>query len=159
MGLKYQRNYPKGKFEHANIEKITKFGESLKEKKQIYFSFVRSHLEKSATLWHSSLTEKNKNDLERVQKTAVKIILGNNNINYKEGLLKLDIDDLSTRREKLCLDFAKKCTKHPKLSYMFPTTNKTKGRKSNKYVVQFANTERLKQSAIIYMQNLLNVNN
>ena len=136
---------------------MTKFGASVKEMKQIYFSFVRSHLEKSATLWHSSLTEKNKNDLERVQKTAVKLILGNNNINYKNGLLKLDIDDLSTRRKKLCLDFAKKCTKHPKLRNMFPTTDKTIGRKSNKYKVQFANTERLKQSAIIYMQNLLNV--
>ena len=137
---------------------MAKFGASVREMKQIYFSFVRSHLEKSATLWHSSLTEKNKTDLERVQKTAIKIILGNNNINYKKGLLKLDIDDLSTRREKLCLDFAKKCTKHPKLTYMFPTNDKTRGRKTNRYKVQFASTERLKQSAVIYMQNLLNAN-
>ena len=143
------------------LRKMTKFGASLKEKKQIYFSFVRSHLEKSATLWHSSLTEKKQKWFREGSKNSSKNNFGqqHNNINYKEDLLKFDIDDLSTRREKLCLDFAKKCTKHPKLSYMFPTTNKTKGRKSNKYVVQFANTERLKQSAIIYMQNLLNVNN
>ena len=50
------------------LRKMAKFGASVREMKQIYFSFVRSHLEKSATLWHSSLTEKNKNDLERVQK-------------------------------------------------------------------------------------------
>ena len=117
---------------------------------------MRSLLKKLATLWHSSLTEKNKNDLERIQKTAVKIMLGNNNVSYKKGLLKLDIDDLSTRREQLCLDFAKKCTKNSKLKHMFPIVNKRKNRKSKKFLVQHANTKRLQQSAIIYMQNLLN---
>ena len=140
------------------LRKAVKFGASKQELKEIYFSFVRSHLEKSATLWHSSLTEKNKNDLERIQKTAVKIMLGNNNVSYKKGLLKLDIDDLSTRREKLCLDFAKKCIQNPKLKHMFPKVNKTKSRKSKKFFVQHANTKRLQQSAIIYMQNLLNNN-
>ena len=53
--------------------------------------------------------------MERVQKTAVKIILGTNYIGYKKALLKLDIDDLSTRRENLCLDFAVKCTKKSKI--------------------------------------------
>ena len=138
---------------------MVEFGATISEMKQIYFAFVRSHLEKSAILWHSSLTQKNINDLERVQKTAVKIILGSSKKNnYKKGLLKLDIDDLATRRKKLCLDFAKKCVKNPKLNNMFPRVYKTKFRKSNKYVVQYAKHERLKQSAIIYMQNLLNAN-
>ena len=118
------------------LRKAVKFGASKQEMKEIYFSFVRSHLEKSATLWHSSLTEKNKNDLERIQKTAVKIMFGNNNISYKKGLLILDIDDLSTRREKLCLDFAKKCIQNPKLKHMFPKVNKTKSRKSNMLILK-----------------------
>ena len=140
------------------LRKMVEFGATISEMKQIYFAFVRSHLEKSATLWHSSLTQKNINDLERVQKTAVKIILGSSKNGYKKGLLKLDIDDLKTRRKKLCLDFAKKCIKNPKLKNMFPRVYKTKCRKSNKYFVQYAKHERLKQSAIIYMQNLLNAN-
>ena len=138
------------------LRKMSNYGASLKEMKEIYFSFVRSHLEKSATVWHSSLTQKNKNDLERIQKTAVKIILGNNNIGYKKALLKLDLDDLSDRREEMCLDFAVKCTKHPKLKQMFPKLKKSKIRKPATYFVQHAYTKRLKQSAIIYMQNLLN---
>ena len=138
------------------LRKMSNFGASINEMKDIYFVFVRSHLEKTATLWHSSLTKKNKNDLERVQRTAVKIILGTNNIGYKKALLKLDIDDLSTRRENLCLDFAVKCTKNPRLKQMFPTIKKSKIRKPATYFVQHANTKRLKQSAIIYMQNLLN---
>ena len=141
----------------ALLRKAINFGASMREMKEIYFAFVRSHLEKSATVWHSSLTEKNKNDLERVQKTAVKIILGNQNLSYKQGLLKLDIDYLSTRREKLCLDFAIKSTKNPKLKHMFPKLKNAKQtRKSKAYFVQHANTKRLKQSSIIYMQNLLN---
>ena len=47
---------------------MSTFGATTREKKQIYFSFVRSHLEKNATLWHSSPTQKNQNKLERVQK-------------------------------------------------------------------------------------------
>ena len=34
--------------------------------KNVYFLFVRSLLEQSATVWHSSLTEENNQDLERV---------------------------------------------------------------------------------------------
>ena len=44
---------------------------------------------------------------------------------------------------------------------MFPLNVKTHSmetRKDEKFKVQFANTERLKNSAIIYMQNLLNEN-
>ena len=127
--------------------------------KIIYFGFVRSQLEKSATVWHSSLTDENRKDLERVQKTGLKIIFKNNYTSYQKSLLKLDIDDLATRREKLCLDFAMKCTKKQKFQNMFPKLNKfhkMKTRNPLKFAVQHANTERLKKSAIIYMQRLLN---
>ena len=56
------------------LRKVASFGASKQELKIIYFAYVRSQLEKSATVWHSSLTEENKKDLERVQKTAIKIL-------------------------------------------------------------------------------------
>ena len=37
-------------------------------------------------VWHSGLTEKNKRDLERVQKSALKIILKDRYIKYKNAL-------------------------------------------------------------------------
>ena len=43
--------------------------------KIIYVSFIRSLLEQSCTVWHSGLTQENTNDLERVQKCALKINL------------------------------------------------------------------------------------
>ena len=141
------------------LRKVASFGASKQELKIIYFAYVRSQLEKLATVWHSSLTEENKKDLERVQKTAIRIILRNNYSGYKKSLLKLNIDDLSTRRKKLCVDFAVKCTKHEKFKNMFPKFNKSHAmqtRKPHKFIIQHAKTERLKKSAKIYMQQILN---
>ena len=69
----------------------------------LYFLFVRSLLEQSATVWHSSLTQENIDDLERVQKSAVKIILGLKYDGCKKSLIKLDMESLQERREFLCL--------------------------------------------------------
>ena len=141
------------------LRKVAGFGASVDDLKIIYILFIRSLLEQSATVWHSRLTEENSNDLERVQKSAMKIILQDKFIGYKNALNKLDLPTLSDRREQLCLSFALKCVKHPKTLKMFPLNDKTheiNTRNREKYEVQHANTERLKMSSIIYMQNLLN---
>ena len=57
------------------VRRVASFGTSVEDLKTIYILFVRSHLEQSATVWHSSLTQDNRDDLERVQKSALKIIL------------------------------------------------------------------------------------
>ena len=62
------------------LRKVADFTTSTEEKKNIYVLFVRSILEQSCVVWHSSLTEDNSNDLERVQKSAVRIILGGGNM-------------------------------------------------------------------------------
>ena len=100
-----------------------------------------------------------KSDLERVQKSAIKVILQDKYNGYQNGLAQLGLEDLETRREQLCLDFAKKCIKHKKLSHMFPKSEKEHTmytRKEEFYKVQHANTGRFQKSAIIYMQKLLN---
>ena len=87
------------------VRKVASFGASQDDLKNIYFLFVRSLLEQSATVWHSSLTRENSDDLERVQKSAIKVILGNEYKSYNESLLKLDMESLEDRRETLCLKF------------------------------------------------------
>ena len=62
--------------------------------KTIYFLFVRSLIEQSATGWHSNLTQENSDDLERVQKSAVKIILGQHYESYEKSLIKLEMESL-----------------------------------------------------------------
>ena len=59
------------------LRKVAGFTTSIEEKKNIYMLYIRSILEQSSVVWHSSLTQDNSDDLERVQKAAGKIILGN----------------------------------------------------------------------------------
>ena len=141
------------------LRKVAGFGTPVEDLKTIYVLFVRSILEQSATVWHSSLTEENSSDLERVQKSAIKIIFQEQFKGYENGLAQLGLQTLKSRREQLCLDFARKCTKSKKLEHMFPLNKKThdmKTRSLETSQVQHANTGRLQKSPIIYMTKLLN---
>ena len=138
------------------------FTSSIMDLKNIYLTFIRSILEKSAVVWHSSLTKNNRLALERVQKAAVKVILGRIYNSYNNGPRKLRIENLDERRKQLCLRFAKNCLKNDKVKGMFPkriTIHKMKKRKEMKYSVRFARTKRYKKSTIPYMVGLLNSEN
>ena len=149
----------KGNARTELLRMVASFGTPVDDLKTIYILFIRSILEQSATVWNSNLTEENISDLERVQKSAIKVILQENYNGYYNGLAQLGLEDLKSRREQLCLEFAKKCTKNKKLSHMFPKNEKGHGmntRKEEYFKVQHANTGRLHKSALIYMQKLLN---
>ena len=67
------------------------------------------------------------------------------------------MEKLLERRESLCLNYAINSLKNEKMKRMFPLNeNLDNKRKKEIYFVQHANTERLRKSSIIYMQNLLN---
>ena len=65
--------------------------------KVIYLTYIRSVVEQSAVVWHSSLTAKNRKDLERIQKAAVKVILGKRYTTYKNALKEFRIDSLNEK--------------------------------------------------------------
>ena len=141
------------------LRKVASFGTNKEEKKNIYILYVRSILEQSCVVWHSSLTKENEEDLERIQKSAVRIINGADYDNYEDALIKSNLEPLKTRRKDLCLRFAQKCLKNDKTKQMFPKSSKNHDmliRKSEKYEVEHANTARFQNSSIPYMQNLLN---
>ena len=52
----------------------------------LYILFVRSTLEQSATVWHSSLTQENIEELERAKKSATKTILNDIEMPYEKRL-------------------------------------------------------------------------
>ena len=110
-------------------------------------------------VWHSSLTQENIDDLERTQKTFSKLVLKENYQNYENAQLKLNLDSLHSRRQILCEKFAKSGIKYNKLNDLLPENEKKHKmvtRNNDKFAVQFAHTERLKNSSIIAMQNYLN---
>ena len=161
--MKWQQNtnsivkkaYPKMEL----LRKLSGFGAPIVDLKTVYLTFVRSHCEQSSSLWHSGLTVHEENDLERVQKVALKIILKEQYKNYNNAMNVLELETLKERRTNLCLSFATKCLSNPKMKQMFPPNNRTHKmdpRSYEHFQVMHANTERMKCSPIIYMQNLLN---
>ena len=137
----------------------SKFTGKISDLKIIYMMFIRSKLDSSSVVWHNSLTEKDINSLERIQKASVKIILKNNYKDYESALKMLNLDTLCERRRKQCLKFAKDCLKHEQMKKMFPINEKNsqiETRHKETYKVNKANTERYRQSAVPYFQRLLN---
>ena len=87
------------------------------------------------------------------------MVLKNEYTDYETALLKLNLQSLEQRRKELCSNLATNSIKNNTLNDLFPENIKTHGmktRKPEKYQVTFANTERLRTSTIVYMQNLLN---
>ena len=104
---------------------------------------------------------KERNDLERVQKSALRVILGEKYISYENALNVVRMDSLEMRRQNICLKFAKQCIRNEKLRNIFPrnySSHSMEKRSGEKFVVKKALTERYKRSAIPNMQRLLNKN-
>ena len=125
-------------------------------------TFIRSNLEFSSNVWHSSLTNENRQDLERVQKAALKVILKNDYKDYEKALRLTGLQSLDERREMIALRFVKSSLKNANFSKLFPL-KKMKHvmnvRNPMKYQLNKANTERYKKSTIPYLQRLLNKDN
>ena len=97
--------------------------------------------------------------MERIQKAAVKIILGKDYSNYEQALNILKIDSLNQRRESMALKFAKNSLNDKNFSKLFPlrmTRHQMNVRNSEKFHVNHSNTKRYKESAVPFLQELLN---
>ena len=141
------------------LHKLSKFTNNKQDLKKIYILQIRSKLEQSCVLWHSSITQKCEENRERVQKSALRIILGVQYLNYENALRVLKLQSLKERRNALCLKFAQKCLMVPKLKEMFPRNQQNHDmgkRRVESFQVKRALTERLRRSAIPHMQRLLN---
>ena len=57
------------------------------------------------------IEKKNTEDIARVQRSSLKIIIGTNLSDYEESLDEIKKDVLKSWRDKLCLNFAKYCIK------------------------------------------------
>ena len=141
------------------LRAVSNFNPPKNDLKIIYIQYVRSLLEQSCVLWHGSLTEEDRDNIERVQKNALRVILKDSFVNYEHALEKLDLETLEARREKLSLRFALKCqnSSHGKDLFKHKTKpHNMKIRNTEKYEVNQFNTLKYENSAIPYMQRSLN---
>ena len=142
------------------ITKLKYVGVSRADLLDIYILFIRSVTEYCSIVFHSRLTKDDSLKLERIQKTCLKVILGEDYLDYSTALELCGLQSLSERRDKRCLDFSVKALKHPKNSRMFPINPNYSAhiRGSEPFLVNFAKTETYKTSTIPYCQRLLNKN-
>ena len=141
------------------LHKLYDFNLPLEEMISIYTLFIRSAAEYCCVVWHSSITEEECRNIERIQKVALRIILQEDYLDYASALKLCGLDSLRDRRTKLSFSFAKKCLTSDKSSDLFPLNVKTVNtRPHEKYHVMHAKTERLAKSAVPYLQRLLNSN-
>ena len=85
--------------------------------------------------------------------------MGKNYTSYKAGLEMLKIENLDKRRERLCLNFAKKSIQNEKAGKLFPknvSKHSMKKRRTKKFKPRITKTTRYQKSAIPYLINLLN---
>ena len=128
---------------------------------KIFTTQIRSVLEFGAVTWHSMITKENSRAIERVQKSALAIILGPDYNGYDSALLQTNLQRLDIRRTNLSLSFAKKSAKHPLHSNWFCKQQqdnmkmKTRASKPTSKPAK-ARTKRLMKSPIPYLTGLLN---
>ena len=147
---------------YSRMQMITKLkfvGVKTEDLLDIYVLYIRSIAEYCSVAFHSSLTIELSNKLERIQRTSLKIILGEMYLDYSSALEMSGLDTLYSRRTKRCLDFALKCVKHPRNARLFPLNPNMPAcetRYPEKYVVNFARTNAYRDSTIPLCQKLLN---
>ena len=75
-------------------------------------------------MWHSMLTDQNSREIERVQKSALAVILGPSYVCYENALVTVDLERLDVKRVKLSLSFAKKTAGTPTQQLVQKATRK-----------------------------------
>jgi hypothetical protein len=139
------------------LRKLYEFDIPKEDLVMIYNMYIRSVLEYNSNVWFSSITNEERDDIERVQRVACKIILKDEYTGYNQALEILNLQSLSDRRQSLAKRFALKCVKNEKLRDLFPLNqNNTDLRSGEKYIVKFARTSRLQKSTIPALQKILN---
>ena len=141
------------------ITKLKYVGICQKDLIDIYVLFIRSVAEYCSVSFHSSLTQEQIRKLEGIQKTCLKVILGDRYESYHSALETLGLESLEERRKQRCLNFALKCLKHRRNHRLFPekeNNNNHDIRTYEKFKVNFARTSMYQNSAIPYCQRLLN---
>ena len=73
--------------------------------RSVYSYFIRPVLEYACPVWHTSLSLPLRDDVEDIQRRAIRIIYPH--LSYSQGLQELNLSTLFDRRQSLCRSFYK----------------------------------------------------
>ncbi|XP_071959515.1 uncharacterized protein [Antedon mediterranea] len=90
-----------------------------------FITYIRPLLEYASPLWHSSITNKQSDQLEFIQKRVVKLIIGYQNyVSYAKSLETLKLKTLQHRRQVLLYNFGKGLLKSDRFKEWIPEKEK-----------------------------------
>ena len=84
------------------ITKLKYAGVSMEDLIDIYILFIRSITEYCAVAFHSSLNQEQSNKLEMIQKTCLKVILGDMYVGYSAALEMCGLQTLFSKMSRFC---------------------------------------------------------
>ena len=142
------------------LRRLKALGASHEDLKDVYIKQIRCILEYAAPVWHSSVTAEDSIQIERVQKSALRIILSGRYQSYNNALDQVQLETLHSRREKLCMKFARKCVKSKKFCHWFKNEDRESitRQKNQKFRSVYCRTMRYDKSPLSYITRLLNFN-
>ena len=147
------------------LRRLKGLGASEAEMLDVYNKQVRSVLELAVPVWQPALTQQEMKQIERVQRCAFYIILGDDYSSYDNALDTLECENLNERRVQLCKKFAQKSVKNQRYSNWFtlntdpPPSIKTRQGSTKtqlKYNPVMTRTDRYMKSPLPYLTDLLN---
>ena len=71
----------------------------------VFNCYVRPILEYGSQVWHTTISKKQCNDIEWIQKRVCRIILGHEYNTYLDAIAKLNMSTLESRRQTLLCKF------------------------------------------------------
>ena len=138
------------------VTKLKKAGVSNDDILHFYYMKIRSVLETNSAVFHSMLTQEDTDDIERVQKIVLRVLLDENYVDYHNACILLNVQSLQVRRIKMALNFALRCLTNEKFKHFFKPNAHITIRNPDKFDVPFAHTSRYQNSPRVYLTHLLN---
>lgn len=124
-----------------------------------YMKEIRTLVEYCVVIWNSGLTKSQIGTLEKIQKVALKIILGDQYKSYHNARMQFMLQTLSERRHDLCVKFALKLFKSKYSNKFFTLVSSSVTTRHQKLVVEsHCNTKKCYTAPHNYLARLINEN-
>ena len=140
------------------LRRLASLGCPLQDLITVYTRQVRSVCEFAVPYWATRITKNEDHRIERIQRTALHVIMGDRYESYQNALKVCDLEMLSTRRSDLITKFTIKTVNNPKFKHWFkenPSMKETR-QPGKKYKETRFRTEIYNNSAIPAMTRILN---
>ena len=142
------------------LSRLKAFNVSRQDLVKIWTCFIRPSTEYVAPLWHSSLSVKDNMKIERLQKRALRIIMGRDYPGYELALEALNLPSLKDRREQLTSKFANSVLKSQRHRNLLPPKRNNvpaiRGNVCNQLIETKCNRQRYFKTTVPYCTRLIN---